>query len=153
MADIKNRMEEIKPPESLSERKIAIAKARVHNELNEGLNQEDFCRKYGLSTATLHKWMKEVDFTRYIQDLKGEVISSDELKAYEVVKRHILERVNSANPSEKDINLYLDNFDYVVKYQQQIAMEKLGINKTGEASTDNRTVEQKKQTLLSRLKG
>lgn len=146
-------MDEVKAPDSLSERQIMIAKELVNNDLNEGLPQADFCRKHNLSTATLAKWNKDIDFSKYIQDLKGEVISSDELKAYEVVKRHILERVNSANPSDKDIQMYIDNFQYVVKYQQQKQMEKLGIDvKTGK-STNPVDIEERKKSLLHRLKG
>lgn len=145
--------EQVPAPEELSQRKKNIAVAYVNNELKEGLTVQEFCRKHGLSSATLTKWNKDVVFTKYIQNLKGEAISSDELKAYEVVKQKILERVNSANPTEKDIQLFLDNFDYVVKYQQQKAMEKLGINKAGETTSDMKTIDEKKNRLLKRLKG
>lgn len=146
-------MEDVKPPVQLSDRQIDIAKALVNNELNEKLTQLDFCKKHSLSSATLSKWNKDAIFSKYVMDLKGEVISQDEIQAYEIVKRHILARVNSNNPTEKDINLYLDNFQWVIKYMQQKEMEKLGINKNGKASNDARTLDEKRNVLLSRLKG
>ncbi|WP_163971816.1 phBC6A51 family helix-turn-helix protein [Oceanobacillus halotolerans] len=149
-----NKINDVKVPPQLTERQAHIAREWVDNEMNTGLTINQFCSKHSLSSATFTKWKNtNIDFQTYCQALKGELISSDELRAYEVVKRHILERVNSANPTEKDINMFIENFDYVVKFQQAKAMQKLGINNKGEASTDTRTVEEKKASLLSRLKG
>lgn len=147
-------MKDVKPPEKLTERKVKVAKAWVNNELNERLPQSEFCKKYNLSTATLAKWKGEdIDFQNYVKALKGELISNDEVRAYQVAKQHIINRVNSDNPTEKEIQQFLEHFDYVVQYEKQKAMESLGINKYGEASNDARTLEQKRNVLLSRLKG
>lgn len=143
---------EVEAPKELSTRQINIARAIVENELKEGLTQQDFCRKHSMSSATLAKWRKDVTFSGFVSDLKGEIISSSELQAYEVVKRHILQRVNSANPTDKDIQMFMENFDYVVKYEQQKAMEKLGINKQGENVSNTKSLAEKKAGLLQRLK-
>ncbi|WP_200411246.1 phBC6A51 family helix-turn-helix protein [Virgibacillus salexigens] len=152
MGEIIKDMDAVPVPTGLTERQQNIAKAWVDNELNDGLTVQEFCRKNSLSSATLSKWNKDIDFSKYVQDLKGEVISSDEIRAYEVVKKHILERVNSANPSDKDIQMFTDHFQYVVKYEQHKAMEKLGIAPNGQPSRDNRTLQEKKEALFRRLK-
>ncbi|WP_010530919.1 phBC6A51 family helix-turn-helix protein [Lentibacillus jeotgali] len=144
-------MMNIEPPEKLTERQVKIAKAWVQNGLNNRLPQGEFVKKFNMSTATLSKWLKNPDFSAYVQELKGELISSDELRAYDVVKKHILARVNSDNPTEKEINMYLEHFDYVVQYEKQKAMQRMGITEKGKPS-DDRTVEDKKASLLTRLK-
>jgi hypothetical protein len=143
-------MEAVPVPQSLSDRQIKVAKAWVQNEMNEGLNQSDFCRKLNLSTATLHKWLKDIAFSKYVQDLKGQVISEDEILAYHAVKRHILQRVQKQNPTDKDIQLFTENFEYVIRHEQQKAMEKLGITPEGKQD-DSRSIEDKKAALLQRL--
>ncbi len=144
---------EVKPPEQLNDRQITIAKEWVNNELNARLPQSEFCKNHNLSTATLAKLRKEnIDFQNYVKALKGELISNDEVRAYQVAKQHIINRVNSDSPTEKEIQQFLEHFDYVVQYEKIKAMDALGINKAGESTSNNKSVEEKKTMLLNRLK-
>lgn len=147
MGDIK----EIKPSEKLSHRQIKIAEAWVQNGLHERLSQEEFCRRYSLSTATLAKWKNiNIDFQNYVNELKGSVITGDEITAFNVIKRDILKRINTGNYTDTEREFYMKHFKHVIDYENQKAMDKLGITASGELTT--KSVEQRKNILLQRLK-
>lgn len=143
---------DVKPPEKLNDRQIKIAKAWMENEIGDRLPQSEFCKKHGLSTATLSKWKNEnIHFQSYVQTLKGEAIPNDEVTAYHVIKRDILKRINSGNYTDAERDFYMNHFKHVIEYEKQKAMRELGINPDNPAGEDTRTVDEKKATLLSRL--
>lgn len=148
-----NALDKIPVPEGLKERQIKVAKEYViDKQTKEGFTIGDFCKDRNLSTATFYKWMEDYKFNSYIQNLQGEFITDDERQAYQVVKKKIMQRATSKNASLKEIELFLETFDYVVQDENHKALEKLGINPNKQnGNTDTRTVEQKKQALLNRL--
>ncbi|MGP4071303.1 phBC6A51 family helix-turn-helix protein [Piscibacillus sp. B03] len=152
MAEIDERIEKIEPDSSLKERQIRLAKAFVKDTHELGLGVTDFTKKYNVSTKTWYEWLKNPKFERYINDLKGHIISDDEKEAYHIVKKKIMANATKRDASPKEIEQFLDTFEYVVQAEKMEAMKKLGINPDTNNSSDARTLEQKKLGLLDRLK-
>jgi len=150
-----DKLDKIPVPEGLKERQIKIAKQYViDKQTKEGFTVNGFCKDRNISTATFYKWMDDYKFSSYINALQGEFITDDERQAYQIVKKRIMQMATSKNASLKELEMFMDAFDYVVQAEKIEAMKKLGINPNNQnANTDTRTVEQKKRILLNRLKG
>jgi len=143
-------MKEIKAPASLSEEQISMAKAFVAERHQTGISVADFCAKHGKSTATWYEWQKDESFKSYLIALGGSIISDDEREAYQTVKKKIMSEATKANAGVKEIQLFLDNFSYIVEAEKQERMRELGIVPEHEKQ-QQKTIEEKKAILLKRL--
>ncbi|PAE06404.1 hypothetical protein CHI12_16650 [Terribacillus saccharophilus] len=146
-------MNEVPVPAELKERQVTLAKAYVKDKHELGLGVTDFCSKYSVSTATWYKWLDNPKFERYINELQGNIISDSEKEAYHIVKKKIMQMATKKDASVKEIELFNQHFSYVIESEKREAMQKLGITPEGEKGNDTRTLAEKKNVLLSRLKG
>ncbi|VVM35293.1 phBC6A51 family helix-turn-helix protein [Terribacillus sp. AE2B 122] len=138
-------------PAELKERQVTLAKAYVKDKHELGLGVSDFCSNYSVSTATWYKWLDNPRFEGYINNLQGNIISDSEKEAYHIVKKKIMQMATKKDASVKEIDLFLDTFAYVVEAEKRKAMQELGITPEGDKGNDTRTIDQKKNALISRL--
>ena len=147
------KIKEIPIPNQLTDRQITIAQSYVIDRHEKGLTIAEFCDKHSLGTATLYKWQKEnKEFNNYLNALQGNIIGDDEREAYQKVKRKIMELATAKNAGVKEIQLFTDHFQEVVQAEKREALRKLGISSDGNASSDVRTVEEKRQSYLKGYK-
>ncbi|MFS0637897.1 phBC6A51 family helix-turn-helix protein [Mesobacillus foraminis] len=146
-------MKEIKAPASLNDEQIRLAKAFTAERHQTGISISDFCTKQGISTATWYKWKEDVIFSSYLTALGGTIISDDEREAYQIVKKKIMTEATKANAGVREIQLFLDNFSYIVEAEKQERMKELGIQPEYMKNEKQLSVEEKKASLLQRLKG
>ncbi|PWW20225.1 putative insertion element HTH domain-containing protein [Cytobacillus oceanisediminis] len=142
---------EAKAPDTLSDEQIRIAKAFVSERHEKGIGVTEFCSKYRISTKTFYEWRKNEVFESYLVALGGSIISDDERQAYQLVKKKIMAEATKANAGVREIQLFLDNFSYVVEAEKQERMKELGITPAHERQSE-KSVEEKKLGLLARLK-
>jgi Helix-turn-helix of insertion element transposase len=141
-------------PSGITEEQSRLAKAYVMERHQSGINVADFCSKYGISTATWYgdTYMKNPMFESYLTALGGTVVSADEQEAYQIVKQKIMQMATKQSAGVKEIQLFLENFSHVVEADKQSRMKELGIVPEHEKG-QFKTVEERKASLLSRLKG
>lgn len=152
MTETNERMEEIEVPQSLNERQVRLCKQFVIDKHDKGIGVAEFCNRNNVSTATWYKWQDNPTLDRYLNDLQGNIISDSEKESYAKVKKKIMEMATAKNASVKEIDLYLSTFSYLKEADNRETMKRLGISDKND-SVDTRTVDEKKASLLSRLKG
>jgi cysteine synthase len=143
---------EIPVPKGLTERQIYLAKAFVKERHETGISIADFCKNHGISLKTWYEWLKDDVFESYLTALGGSIISDDERQAYQQVKKKIMQMATKQNASVREIELFLNTFSYVVEAEKQERMKELGIVPAHEKANE-KTLEEKKAILVSRLKG
>lgn len=146
--DIFEKMDSVIVPVGLHERQIDLAKSYTYRKKYEGITISDFCSKGNVSSGTWYAWVKLKAFQHYLDMLNGAVTETNEMEAYEVVKQRVLELATEKNADIKAINLYTEFFKEVVDYQRMKARQALGLS----GGVDGRTIKEKRDTLLSRLK-
>jgi cysteine synthase len=143
---------EIPVPNKLTEQQVNLAKAFVKERHETGISVADFCRNHGISTKTWYEWMKDEVFESYLKALGGSIITDDEREAYQQVKKKIMQMATKPTASVREIELFLNTFSYVVEAEKQERMKELGIVPAHEKANE-KTIEEKKAILISRLKG
>lgn len=142
------QMDKVKPPISLSERQIKVAKNWVLFNREVGGNVREFCdSQKPFSTATWTKWNLENAFSNYILDLTGEVVTTNELDAYHAVKAKIIEMATAKNAGTKEIELFTTHFKGLIQYQNKQDMVRLGIEEDTGINTE--TLEERKAALFA----
>lgn len=143
---------EIPVPASLSAEQVNLAKAWIKEKHETGIPINDFLSKHSKSTATWYRWKEDEVFESYLKALGGAIVSDDEREAYQIVKKKIMAMATKSTASVKEIELYLNTFSYVVEAEKQERMRELGIVPAHEKARSEKTVEDRKASLLSRLK-
>ncbi|OIJ12964.1 hypothetical protein BKP35_10415 [Anaerobacillus arseniciselenatis] len=153
MSKADSLLETITVPQKLSEQQVKLARQYVKASMQEGFTVAEFCKSNSISTASWYSWMNdEPAFKHYLNQLQDAVIPSDEKLAFQKIKQHILKIAEKQNPSIKEIELFTDTFSYVVEADKRERLEALGISEKGSPnSNDFRTLEERKNALLSRL--
>ncbi|QPC47363.1 phBC6A51 family helix-turn-helix protein [Mangrovibacillus cuniculi] len=142
----------IKPPASLSVQQVELAKKFVKAKMLEGFTVGGFCKENRLSTSTWYEWQESADFKKYMDEVQSAVIPSDERDAFQAMKKHILKLAYLQNPTPKQVELFMDTFEYVAEADKKERMKALGISDEAKGS-DEKTIEEKRKRLLTRLKG
>lgn len=143
---------EVIPPAVLGEEQIKFAQQFVKMRFSDGMSVADACKAFGSSTATFYRWKEnQPAFESYLKALQASMVNDDEREAYANVKKYILRKVNMDNPTDKHVDMFFKYFEFVVEAENAKRMDELGIT-TGRTA-DFRTVEERKASLLSRLKG
>jgi hypothetical protein len=144
---------EIPVPSKLSEEQVNLAKAYVMERHTSGISISDFLSKHGKSTKTWYEWQKDEVFESYLKALGGTIISDDEREAFQVVKKKIMAMATKNSASVKEVELFLNTFSYVVEAEKQERMKELGIQPAHEKASSEKTVEDRKASLIGRLTG
>jgi hypothetical protein len=139
-------------PSGLTEEQIRLAQAFVHERHTSGISIADFLSNHGKSTKTWYKWLEDEVFESYLKALGGTVVSEDEREAFQIVKKKIMSMATKQSASVKEVELFLSTFSYVVEAEKQERMKELGIVPAHEKARTENTVEDRKASLLSRLK-
>lgn len=145
-------MKGVPVPNTLSERQIQLAKAYAVDKFRININVIDFCSKYKVGSATWSKWNKEEVFQSYLVAVQGSLIPEDKWATYDIVKRKIERLASAGDAGVKEIELYLKTFDFMVLADKQRQMDEMGITPAHEKK-EFKTLEERKATLLARLKG
>lgn len=140
----------VTPPASLGEEQVKFAKQFVQMRFTDGMSISDACKALSTSTATFYRWKDEPAFSSYMNALEMDLVTEDERKAYSNVKAYIMKKVSVENPSDKHVEMFFKYFDYVITSENAKRSTQLGIT-TG--VQDFKTLEERKATLLTRLKG
>ncbi|MGE6630748.1 phBC6A51 family helix-turn-helix protein [Bacillus sp. NPDC077027] len=149
-----SEQKQIPVPSGITEEQARLAKLYVMERHQSGISVGDFCSKHGISTATWYgeSYMKNQVFESYLTALGGTVVSADEQEAYQIVKQKIMQMATKQSAGVKEIQLFLENFSHVVEADKQSRMKELGIVPEHEKG-QFKTVEERKASLLARLKG
>lgn len=142
----------IKKPDSISDRDAGLAKAFAKGKMMEGFTVGSFCKEHSVSTKTWYELLADNDFKAYLSQIQAVLIPDDERQAYEAMKKHLLKIPYLQNPTPKQIEIFMDVFSYVVEADKRDRMDALGIA-DGNKPVNEKTVDEKKAILLSRLKG
>ncbi|ARK23657.1 hypothetical protein SporoP37_02425 [Sporosarcina sp. P37] len=140
-------------PSHLSDKAVSLAKQFVKSRMMDGFTIAEFCKSNGISTKTWYGFMEDEHFQDYLQQIQDAVIPTDEREAYEKIKKKIMQIADKQNPSVKEIELFTDTFAYVVEADKRERMDALGLTEEAVKASSFRTIEEKKASLLSRLKG
>lgn len=141
---------EITPPASLGTEQVKFIKQFVQMRFKDGMSISDACKAIGTSTASFYRWKDEAAFSAYMTALEMDLVTEDERKAYSNVKAYIMKKVSVENPSDKHVEMFFKYFDYVITSENAKRSSELGIT-TG--VKDFKTIEERKASLLTRLKG
>lgn len=138
------------PPE-LDDKQAKRARDFVEGTILKGMKQAEFCKQYNISSGTLHseRHLKNVHFSKYVQQLTHECIGKDDIESHQIIMKRIQQNAMMPNASTKDIDLYNDFYSWMFKFYEATKLKELNVTTEG----DSRTVEEKKLSLLSRLKG
>jgi hypothetical protein len=147
-----SEIKKIAEPSSLNTEQINLAKAYVQERHEKGISISEFLSNKGKSTKTWYKWLEDEVFSSYLKALGGTVVSDSEREAYQIVKQKIMQMATKSNASVKEVELFLNNFSYVVEAEKQERMKELGIVPAHEKAHSEKSVEQRKLSLLGRLK-
>lgn len=139
-------------PNTLNDKQIELAKKYARAYLLEGFTVADFCSDNKISSKTWYEFLKIPEFKHYLSHVQNAVIPADEKLAFQEMKKHILKIPYKEAPSIKETELFMEVFGYLAEADKQEQMEKLGLYDNGKLK-DVRTIEERKSSLLSRLKG
>lgn len=145
-------LDSVEVPKGLSTRQIQIAKHYTIEKMKQGFTINAFCKEFSVSTKSWYEWINEPSFNEYLTALSNAVIPDDEAEAYQQMKKHILRIAYKQNPTPKEIELFMSVFSYHAEADKRYQMEKLGLNKEQSGKVDNRTIEERRNVLLSRLR-
>jgi hypothetical protein len=144
-------LDSIEVPYSLSEQQATLAKKLVKARMLDGFSIQSFCGENGISTKTYYAWHDIPDFTYYLNQVSDCIIPADEKDAFQKIKKHILKIADKQSPSIKEIELFTDTFSYVVENDKRERMEALGISDGNNKPNTSKSLEEKRNSLLSRL--
>lgn len=147
-----NVLDSVPVPKGLSAKQIKIAKHNAIERMKDGYTIGGFCKEFNVSTATFYKWLDIPEFNKYLTALSGAIIPDDEMQAYRMMKKHVAKLAYKQNPTPKEVELFMDVYGYLVEHDKRKQAEKLGLNKPVSDKADNRTVEEKRNALLNRLR-
>ncbi|MGK7380020.1 phBC6A51 family helix-turn-helix protein [Planococcus sp. 1R117A] len=138
-------------PATLNDKQIELATSYARGKLMDGFTISEFCKNQGISTKTWYSYLENDDFKQYLDAVMGSVVPDDERQAFAAMKKHVMKFAYKQNPTPKEIELFYQTFGYIAESDKRDQMEKLGLNevKTG---SDFKTVEERKASLLSRLR-
>lgn len=138
--------------DKLSKRQVDIAKAYTIEKMKEKFTINGFCKDFNNSSKTWYEWIEITEFSSYLTALSNAIIPDDARMALKQLKKHLLKIPYKQNPTPKEIEMFMDVFSYVVEADKREQMEKLGLNKKLTDKVDNRTLEEKCNSLLQRLR-
>ena len=139
-------------PNTLNDQHVELITKYSRGKLLDGFTIAGFCEDNGISTRTWYKFLEIPEFKHYLSQVQNSVIPADEKDAFQEMKKHILKIPYKESPTIKETELFMDVFGYLAEADKQEQMEKLGLHNNGRLK-DVRTVEERKSSLLSRLKG
>lgn len=144
---------DIEVPYGVTGEMVAVAKYYVTNKLKDGFTKEKMFKHFSMSSKTYYKWMENKDYKKYINEMEHILLPQDELEAVQKMKKKVMAFADKQSVSSAELKLFMDVFGYVVEADNRIQAEKLGISKDGNGSSTPKSVEEKKNLLLERLKG
>lgn len=144
----------VEVPSGLDDKQAERARMYVEGTVIKGMVQKDFCTAYGISSATLHseRHLKNPLWNKYVHALTQEVVGGDDISDHLFIAEKIKNDAMKPNAGKQEYEMYLKAWGFMFDImKQQKELEYKYDNKTG--NIDTRTVDEKKQTLLHRLKG
>lgn len=140
----------VEVPQGLSPILAERAKRWVMGRYMEGLNVEETCKRYKLSTGTLYNdyHLKSPIFNRYIERLTANLVQND-IEDFKIIKNKVTAEALKPTASIAEKRLYFDTVWWVGDYYNKKMLEKHGITNTDE---DVISIEAKRQSLLKRLR-
>jgi predicted DNA-binding protein len=143
---------DIEVPYGVAGQMVQVAKYYATNRLTDGFTKEKMFKHFSMSSKTYYKWLENESYQKYINEMEHLLLPEDELEAFRKMKLKVMAFADKQSVSSAEIKMFMDFFGYVAKADEKIQSEKLGINKDGTTSTP-KSVEEKKNLLLQRLKG
>lgn len=142
-------------PTSLDAKQVERAQKYVTGTVIEGLTVTDTSKKYGISTKILYddRHLKNPVWNRYVQALTNECVDTDDYADHVYIRNRIKQNAMKPNATKEDFLLYERYFPWMIAYDKAKKMKELGISEDGQMITDTRNLEEKKASLLQRLKG
>ncbi|MBD7935927.1 hypothetical protein H9655_02705 [Cytobacillus sp. Sa5YUA1] len=150
--ELKQGMKNVPVPTGLTDEQVKLAQAFVTERYTTGIKIADFCRKHNKSTETWYDWKKRPVFESYLATLRRSLVTDSEWETHEKIKQKVKSMALSEKGGVREIELYTKLFEHVVEADRQRNMEELGIVSEHEKAQD-KTVEDKRNALLQRLKG
>ncbi|KPB06326.1 hypothetical protein [Bacillus sp. CHD6a] len=152
---MKKTFADVTLPQGLNERQIGVAQDYVVSRLQDGFTINNFVSKHGLSTKTFYAWKEIEGFSSYIDELNEVLIPSDVLSAVEKFRKRVMEFVEKETMTKEEMNQFHSMFKHVIDASNRMEAEKLGLNISAGSPTSvpTKSVEERKASLLSRLKG
>jgi len=141
-------------PQGLDEKQAERARLFVEGTVMKGLTQTDFCKSYGISSGTLHneRHLKNPIWNKYVHNLTKEVVNGDDVSDHLFIAEKIKNEAMKPNAGKQEYEMYLKAWGFMFDIMKQQKERELGFT-DGKMASDTKTVEEKKQSLLSRLKG
>lgn len=141
-------------PQGLDSKQVERAKLFVEGTVIKGLTQTEFFKQYGISSGTIHneRHLKNPLWNKYVHNLTKEVIDGDDISDHLYIAEKIKNEAMKPNAGKQEYEMYLKAWGFMFDIMKQQKEKELGYV-SGTGSLDTRTVEEKKQSLLSRLKG
>ena len=138
-------------PSVLTVEQVAFAVQYARAKMLDGHTVGGFCSDNRISTKTWYKFLEVPEFVSYMADIQNLVIPTNEKDAFNAMKKHILKIPFKESPTIKETELFMDVFGYLAEADKREQMEKLGLNNVDSKAT--KTIEERKASLLTRLKG
>ncbi|TYS87504.1 phBC6A51 family helix-turn-helix protein [Rossellomorea aquimaris] len=144
---------DIEVPYGVTGEQVAVAKFYVTNKLKNGFTKEKMFKHFSMSSKTFYKWMENEAYQKYINEMAHILLPEDELQAVQKMKKKVMAFADKQSVSSAEMKMFMDVFGYVVEADNRIQAQKLGISKDGTGTSAPKSVDEKKQLLLQRLKG
>jgi hypothetical protein len=143
----------VQEPSNLTDEQVTLAQQYARSKMLDGHTVGGFCSANGISTKTWYKFLDIPEFVSYMAEIQNLVIPASEKDAFQAMKNHVLKIPFKENPSLKEIELFYDTFGYLAEADKREQMEKLGLNQVESKTSRFVNIEERKASLLSRLKG
>ncbi|WP_163583425.1 hypothetical protein [Gracilibacillus saliphilus] len=140
-------------PQGLDDKVSERARLFVEGTVIKGLTVTQFCKEYEISSGTMYneRHLKNPVFNKYVHALTKEVINGDDISDHLYIAEKIKNEAMKPNATKQDYEMYLKAWGFMFDIMKQQKEKEIGF--TPEGATDTRSVEEKKATLISRLKG
>lgn len=140
-------------PAGVDEKMVAVAKDYVTTRLKEGFKMESLFARNNIAGKTYYKWLKNAEYERYINEMADVLIPSDELQAVRKFRRKVMAYADKESLTAGEMKLFKDVFEPIIEADIRLQMTKLGLNNEGSGSDTPRSLSEKRNLLLQRLKG
>ncbi|WP_226619767.1 hypothetical protein [Cytobacillus firmus] len=151
---MKKTIHDVSVPNGVTEKMAEVAKYYVLNRMKDGFTVQSMCSYLKISTATWTKWKENQLYMSYITQMTNVLVPDDELEAVRKFRRKVMAIADKDNINSNEFKLFHEMFKPIIEAEINMKAEELGLNKSSHGgSALQLSIEEKKASLLSRLKG
>lgn len=139
-------------PVGVDSKMVTVAKDYVTSRLKDGFTMGELFQRHSMSSKTFYQWKNDIpEYEAYINQLSDVLVDENELEQVRKMKKKILAFADKSSPSSAEMKMFMETFSYLFEADARLQMDKLGLNKVSDSGNSEKTLEEKKNSLLARL--